>query len=100
GVPRRVDDVDLDTLVLDGRVLRHDRDPALALDRVAVHHALRDLLVLAEDVALPQHAVDEGGLPVVDVRDDRDVADVLAPGHLPAIPADAEDIAGALEARE
>src|SRR5438270_8010105 len=47
----------------------------------AVHHAFSDLLVLPEDVALPQHPVDQGGLPVVDVRDDRDISDVLARRH-------------------
>src|SRR5213592_671530 len=36
------------------------------------------LLVLAEDPALSEHPVDEGGLPVVDVGDDRDVSDVGA----------------------
>ena len=35
-------------------------------------------LVLAEHLGLPEHRVDERGLAVVDVRDDGDVADVLA----------------------
>ena len=82
GVTRGVDDVDLGAAVHDGRVLGHDRDPALALDRVAVHDALGYLLVLAEDVALLEHGVDEGRLPVVDVGDDRDVADVVTCCHL------------------
>ena len=42
-----------------------------------VHHALGHLLVVAEDVGLLQHAVDQRGLAVVDVGDDGDVADVL-----------------------
>ena len=76
GVTGCVDDVDLGAAVHDGGVLRHDRDPALALEGVAVHHPLRDLLVLTEDVALLQHRVDERGLAVVDVGDDRDVAEI------------------------
>ena len=41
-------------------------------------HALVDVLVLAERAGLPEHGVDERRLPVVDVRDDRDVAEVGA----------------------
>ena len=74
GVAGRVDDVDLDALVDDRGVLGHDGDAALALQVVGVHHALGDLLVVAEDVALAEHAVDQGRLAVVDVGDDRDVA--------------------------
>ena len=39
-------------------------------------HALDHLLVVAEDVGLAQHAVHQGGLAVVDVGDDGDVANV------------------------
>jgi hypothetical protein len=55
-----------------------DRDAALALEILAVHHALGDALVLAKGTRLALEAVDQRGLAVVDVRDDRDVADVLA----------------------
>jgi hypothetical protein len=73
-----VDDVDLDVAVRDGGVLGEDGDAALALQVVAVHHArLRDL-VGAEALGLLEHGVHEGGLAVVDVGDDGDVADVLA----------------------
>ena len=37
-----------------------------------------DVLVVAERARLPEHRVDERRLAVVDVGDDRDVADVLA----------------------
>jgi len=82
GVARRVDDVDLHRLlrardlVEHGRVLRQDRDAALLLEVVGVHDPLGDLLVLAEGAGLAEHVVDEGGLPVVDMGDDGDVADV------------------------
>ncbi len=78
GVTRRVDDVDLHAAVHDRGVLGHDRDSALPLEVIRVHDPLGHLLVLAEDVALTEHPVDERGLAVVDVGDDRDVADVLA----------------------
>ena len=81
GVTRRVDDVDLRVAVADGRVLREDRDALLALEVHRVHDALGHVLVLAERARLPEHRVDERRLAVVDVRDDRDVADVGAGGH-------------------
>ena len=66
----------LHAAVVDRGVLGEDRDAALALERVRVHHAVDDDLVGAEDAALVQHGVDQSGLAVVDVGDDRDVADV------------------------
>jgi hypothetical protein len=80
-VPGCVDDVDLDPAVADGRVLREDRDALLALEVHRVHDALGDVLVLAERARLPEHRVDQRRLAVVDVRDDRDVADVVARRH-------------------
>ena len=89
GVARGVDDVDREPLagghhVIDGRVLGQDRDALLPLEVVGVHDALVDVagvgLVCGERPGLPQHGVDEGGLAVVDVRDDRHVAQVVARG--------------------
>ena len=78
GVARRVHDVDLHVLVVDGRVLGHDGDALLALEVDRVHDPLGHVLVGAEDAGLPQHGVHQGGLAVVDVRDDGDVADIGA----------------------
>src|SRR5256712_9375625 len=75
-VPGRVHDVDVHALPGDGRVLGQDGDAALALEREGVHHPVGDLLVGAEDARLAQHGVDQRRLPVVDVRDDGDVAHV------------------------
>ena len=74
GVPRGVDDVDRQFLVPHGRVLGHDRDAALALQIDVVERALRHPLVRAEDAALMQERIHEGGLAVVDVGDDGHVA--------------------------
>jgi hypothetical protein len=81
-VARRVHDVDLHVLVVDGRVLRHDGDALLALEVDGVHYPLDHMLVGPEDARLPQHGVHEGGLAVVDVRDDGDVADVRTRLHV------------------
>ena len=74
GVAGRVDDVDLDVAVVHGGVLGQDRDAALALEVVGVEDPLTHLLVRAEDAALPQQGIDQGGLAVVDVGDDGDVS--------------------------
>ena len=77
GVARGVDDVDLDAVVLAGAVLGQNRDAALTLDVAGVHDALGHLLVGTESTGLLQHLVDQGGFAVVDVRDDRDVAEIF-----------------------
>ena len=76
GVAGRVHDVDLHPAIRDRGVLRHDRDALLALEVDRVHDPLGDGLVRAEDAALPEHRVDQGGLAVVDVGDDGDVPEV------------------------
>ena len=86
GVARGVDDVDGDVgavwaTVLDGRVFREDGDALLALEVHGVHDSGVDVGAFAECAGLPQHGVDEGGLPVVDVGDDGDVAQVFTGGH-------------------
>ena len=87
GVAGGVDDVDGDravgrvhAVVRDRGVLREDRDALLALELVRVHGALFDVGVVGEGVRLLQHRVDERRLAVVDVGDDRDVAQVVAGG--------------------
>ena len=77
-VPRRVDDVDVRAFVVDRAVLGEDRDSALALEVVGIHHPLGHLLVLAEGAGLLQQLVDQRRLAVVDVRDDGDVAQLGA----------------------
>src|SRR5205085_2429683 len=85
GVAGGVYEVELDLVavlrrVADGGVLGEDRDASLALLVHRVHDAVGDRLVGGEHARLSQHGVDEGGLSVVDVGDDGDVADVRTDG--------------------
>ena len=80
GVAGGVDDIDGVVAVEYPRVLGQDGDAALALEVVRVQHALGHFLVGPEHVGLAQHAVDQGGLAVVDVGDDGHVADGVAAG--------------------
>jgi hypothetical protein len=74
GVARGVDDVDAVVAVVDRRVLGEDGDAALALLVVGVHDALGVGAAAVEGAGLLQQAVDQGGLAMVDVGDDGDVA--------------------------
>ncbi len=74
---RGVDDVDARVAVLDGAVLGENGNATLTLDVARVHDPLADLLVGGKGAGLLQQAVDQRRLAVVDVRDDRDVANGL-----------------------
>ena len=77
GVAGGVDDVDRLVVPVDRRVLGLDRDALFLLQVHRVHGPLLNALVGAEDAALLEELVDEGGLPVVNVGDNGDIADVL-----------------------
>ena len=62
-------------------VFFEDRDAALALQWIGVHHALHDDLVLAERACLAEHLVNQRRLAVIDVGDDSDVSDFLRVLH-------------------
>ena len=78
GVARRVDDVDARRILaltpFDRGALRQDGDPAFLFEVVRIHRALLDALVVAERPRLAEQLVDEGGLAMIDVRDDGDIA--------------------------
>ncbi len=74
GMAGCIDQVDPHALPLDRRRLGEDRDPALALLVVGVHDALDRGLVGGEHPGGLQHCIHEGGLAVVDVRDQGDIA--------------------------
>ena len=81
GVAGRVDDVDLDPLVMHGGVLGQDRDPAFAFEVVRIHDPRDQLLVLAERPRLAQHMVHKRRLAVINVRDNGDVPNVFPALH-------------------
>ena len=79
GVAGRVDDVDAGVLPDQRGGLGQDGDAALALQVVGIERALGHPLVLAERAGLLQQTVDQGGLAVVDVGDNGDIAQVHWP---------------------
>jgi hypothetical protein len=90
-VARGVDDVDDDRvtlrrLVVHGGVLGEDRDALLALQVHRVHHPVSGGRPGMEGARLREHGVHQGGLPVVDVGDDGDVAEIRADWHISIVP--------------
>ena len=73
---RRVDQVQLVALPRDPHRLGLDRDPPLTLEIHRIEH-LRPHVALRDGVCQLEDAVRERRLAVVDVRDDREIADVL-----------------------
>ena len=71
---RGVDDVDFGVFVADRGVFRENRDAALALDVVAIHHAFADGLVLVKSTRLFQKLVNHRSFAVIDMSDDGDVS--------------------------
>ena len=80
GVSGRVDDVDAGAMPVDRGRLGQDGNAAFLFEVVGIHGALGDALVVAEGAGLFQELVDEGGFPMVDMRDDRDIAEVHLSG--------------------
>jgi hypothetical protein len=78
GVAGGVDDVERHPLPAHRGVLGEDGDALLALQVAGVHDPVDHGGPLAERARLAQHGVHEGGLAVVDVRDDGDVAEIAA----------------------
>ena len=80
GVARRVDDVDAGAVPFDAGALGENGDPAFFFQIVRIHRAFFDALVVAEGARLAEELVDKSGLAVVDVGDDRHVAQVAGHG--------------------
>ena len=78
GVPRRIHDIQPDAVVVDRRLLGQDRDALLTFEIHRVEDPVDQRLVRAEGACLSQHPIHQGGLAVVNVGDDRDVAQVPA----------------------
>ena len=79
-MPRSVYNVDLDTFVGDRNVFREDCDTSFPLNVIVVENQLAKILRLTHQIGLVDHPVHEGCLAVIDMRDERDVPNVL---HIP-----------------
>jgi hypothetical protein len=78
GVAGGVDDVDVGAFPAHGAVLGQDGDAAFFFDGVVVHHGVDHFFVLGKGARLAQQLVHHGGLAMVNVGDDGDVADLTS----------------------
>ena len=74
---RRIYDIDLDSFVMDCRILGQDGDSALSFDIVGIHHTLHDFLIFTKDAALPQKLVHQRGLAMVNMGNNGNIPDVF-----------------------
>ena len=80
-------DVDLHTVVLHRGIFCEDRDAAFLLDGTRVHNTLHHGLIFMVRTALLQHTVHQGSLTVVNVGDDRYVAQIFSyQNNIPIFP--------------
>src|SRR6185503_17539364 len=79
---RGVHEVELVAVPLEPHGLGLDGDPALALDvHIVEHLGVADHLAIGEPAGRLYEPVGEGRLAVVDMRDDRKIADARQLGH-------------------
>ncbi|CUS32497.1 hypothetical protein COMA1_10655 [Candidatus Nitrospira nitrosa] len=75
---RRIDNVDFHSIVDDAGVFGPDRNPTLPFLIHRIHNAFAHVIDLAMDVSLAEYGIDQGRFAVIDVGDDRDIADIAA----------------------
>ena len=71
-----IDDVDARILPEDGRHLGQDGDAALPFEIIGIEGALGNALVFAQRSRLLEQPIDQGRLPVVDMSDDCNIAQI------------------------
>jgi hypothetical protein len=81
GVSGGVDDVDPGAFPFDRGALGQNGDAAFFFEVVRIHRALFDPLIVAESAGLAEQLVNQRGLAMVDVGDDRDIAQRQGGGH-------------------
>ena len=80
GVPGRVHQVQAHALELYGRLLGVNGDAAFLFQILAIHRAFEDFAVRGDCAGLTQQPVEQRGLAMVDVSDDRQVSQIFAGG--------------------
>ena len=76
GMARRIDDIDLYTIICYSGIFRKNRDASLSFEVVGIHDSFYHRLIFAVNAALLEHFVYECRLTMIDVRDDGDVSEI------------------------
>ena len=85
-MPRRIYNINLDPVVENCRIFREYRNTALTLDITRVHHALTDLFIRAEHMALTQHRIHQCGLTVINMGNNCDITQLFIRRHILNVP--------------
>jgi len=73
-VARGIDDINTVVLPLDGSILGKDGNAALTLEIVGIHNAIGVAATLVQRAGLFQQFIHQGGLAMIDVGDDGNIA--------------------------
>jgi len=79
--PRGIDDIDFNPFIEHGCIFGHNSNPFFTLEGITVHYQLTDYLVIPEYLALLEHSVYQGSLPMVYMGDNSDISYVMAIIH-------------------
>ena len=74
----RVQNIDLGAIVHHCRIFRQNGDTAFPFQIVRIHHAFRHLFIGAENMALLQHSIYQCGFAMIDMGDDRNIANIIS----------------------
>ena len=77
GMSRSVNDIDLCIFINNCSVFGKNGNPSFPFNIAAVHDSFLYLLIGTEDTALSEQLIHQCGFAVVNVRDDRDVAEIF-----------------------
>ena len=78
GMSGRIDDIDLDAVIMHGGIFGENRDAALSFDGIGVHDTLLRRLIFPIYAALLQHFIHKRRFAVVDMCDDGDVSQIFS----------------------
>ena len=76
-MPRSIHDIDVVTVPVNRRILGKNRDAALTLLIIGIHDTFDTLAARLEGPRLMQQLVDQSRLAMVNVRDNRNISNLL-----------------------
>ena len=74
GVARGINNIDSNPVVINGGILRKNGNSAFALEIIGIEHTSGDSFPFTKDARLVQEGINQGGFAVVNVGNDRNIA--------------------------
>ena len=73
-----IDNIDFNATIDNGRIFCQYSNAPLAFLVICIHNKFADALILAEDMALLEQAVHQGGFSMIDVGNNSNIANIVA----------------------